>query len=331
MSRYASTWDVVHVTVTKDTSNKLGIVLVPVAGTNALTISALHKEGLIREWNKRHPEAEVAVGHWVVEVNGEVSTSSMASALQRTGDLHLVVAGHRSVQVGGCDQVVPPPSPSAGEPFQYRVKFRKEEGTSLGCNLLKGTQGMTVLNIADGLVKAWNDRHPGREILTGDRIVRVNGRSQNDMIPELAKLGPLSIVFRRGPADDHELQDVLPLNMVNALPRSGWKQCCSSDVCGVCLEDWEIGDQALNLPCKHQFHPDCITPWLTMRSVRCPLCKWATDCELDSEESEDKEESEVCDEELARPKLLPPALVVRPPFRHTADVPPSRDRHITSL
>uniref|UniRef100_A0A7S4QJ22 RING-type domain-containing protein n=2 Tax=Ditylum brightwellii TaxID=49249 RepID=A0A7S4QJ22_9STRA len=43
--------------------------------------------------------------------------------------------------------------------------------------------------------------------------------------------------------------------------------------CTICLEDYEMEETLVVLPCQHTFHSDCIVPWLTERSPTCPLCK----------------------------------------------------------
>jgi len=43
--------------------------------------------------------------------------------------------------------------------------------------------------------------------------------------------------------------------------------------CAICIEDFSDGDNLVQLPCSHQFHTDCIVPWLTERRPVCPLCK----------------------------------------------------------
>jgi hypothetical protein len=42
----------------------------------------------------------------------------------------------------------------------------------------------------------------------------------------------------------------------------------------VCLEEYVDGvSRVMSLPCGHEFHADCITPWLTTRRRTCPICK----------------------------------------------------------
>ncbi|EDU49834.1 RING-finger-containing ubiquitin ligase [Pyrenophora tritici-repentis] len=44
--------------------------------------------------------------------------------------------------------------------------------------------------------------------------------------------------------------------------------------CVVCLEEYVDGvSRVMSLPCGHEFHVDCITPWLVTRRRTCPICK----------------------------------------------------------
>jgi Ring finger domain len=56
-------------------------------------------------------------------------------------------------------------------------------------------------------------------------------------------------------------------------------ECEEDHSCAVCLDELlpttEGGTcSTLCLPCKHNFHVDCIVPWLTERHATCPLCKF---------------------------------------------------------
>jgi len=52
--------------------------------------------------------------------------------------------------------------------------------------------------------------------------------------------------------------------------------------CSICLEEFEVGEKLLKLPCNHYFHPNCIKPWLTERQPTCPLCKANVKHDIDS-------------------------------------------------
>lgn len=41
--------------------------------------------------------------------------------------------------------------------------------------------------------------------------------------------------------------------------------------CPVCLDDFVEGEGLRVLPCRHEFHPDCVDPWLLNVSGSCPL------------------------------------------------------------
>ncbi|KAI8598386.1 hypothetical protein EDD21DRAFT_382644 [Dissophora ornata] len=44
-------------------------------------------------------------------------------------------------------------------------------------------------------------------------------------------------------------------------------------MCAVCLTDYEVGDKVRILPCFHQYHQECIDPWLLDVVSLCPICK----------------------------------------------------------
>jgi hypothetical protein len=57
----------------------------------------------------------------------------------------------------------------------------------------------------------------------------------------------------------------------------------SHDLCLVCQDHYQIGDEALKLPCQHLYHKESLLPWLKSRNT-CPTCRYA----LPIDEDEDK-------------------------------------------
>lgn len=42
--------------------------------------------------------------------------------------------------------------------------------------------------------------------------------------------------------------------------------------CSICMEDFQLNEEAKKLPCKHCFHEPCISEWLKLHGT-CPVCR----------------------------------------------------------
>jgi hypothetical protein len=57
------------------------------------------------------------------------------------------------------------------------------------------------------------------------------------------------------------------------------------EACGVCLENFAVGDALMVMPCEHRFHEGCLVKWLALSGV-CPCCRHALPREEDAAAAE---------------------------------------------
>ena len=96
----------------------------------------------------------------------------------------------------------------------------------------------------------------------------------------------------------------LPKRKWNAAKNAG-SESQAADECAICLTAYQEGDEMSLLPCKHELHTECLTPWLKQTNS-CPLCRHQL--ETDSEEYEERrrqQDGEGAGSERERPRPSP--------------------------
>ncbi|KAK4321000.1 hypothetical protein Pmani_008167 [Petrolisthes manimaculis] len=59
---------------------------------------------------------------------------------------------------------------------------------------------------------------------------------------------------------------------VKNLKASDREVSSENECCAVCIEPYQVSEAVRTLPCKHEFHKNCVDPWL-LEHRTCPMCK----------------------------------------------------------
>ncbi|XP_037360139.1 E3 ubiquitin-protein ligase ZNRF4 [Talpa occidentalis] len=86
-----------------------------------------------------------------------------------------------------------------------------------------------------------------------------------------------------------------------------------NDLCAICLDEYEEGDQLKILPCSHTYHCRCIDPWFSQAVRRsCPVCKQSVAA---TEDGSDSTVESFSDEEPPLPGHQPPIWAIQARLR----------------
>lgn len=67
------------------------------------------------------------------------------------------------------------------------------------------------------------------------------------------------------PAEDSAIEGLPTVQVTEA-------QLTSDPNCAICKDEFQLEMEVKELPCKHFYHSDCITPWLRTHNT-CPICR----------------------------------------------------------
>lgn len=141
-----------------------------------------------------------------------------------------------------------------------RSDFFPEHNPAFGPLLIFGGQVPLRLSRNGGFEALFNG-------VPGVAVTRDNG-GDYFIGPGLEELFEhLSANERRGPPP-------APRSSIDAMPtvKISHKHLRSDSHCAVCMEKFELGSEARQMPCNHLYHSDCIIPWLVQHNT-CPVCR----------------------------------------------------------
>ncbi|NXW68236.1 RN215 protein, partial [Hirundo rustica] len=121
----------------------------------------------------------------------------------------------------------------------------------------------TVLSPQKYLQQLWNTILLISLLLCTGVMVQAQRQSRQDLSERDAELDLKQHIRRR----------LLALKTRRYHPRKPPRsRACEIDSCAVCLDQFHRSQWLRVLPCSHEFHRDCVDPWLLLQQT-CPLCK----------------------------------------------------------
>ncbi|KAE8703096.1 RNF181 protein [Hibiscus syriacus] len=90
------------------------------------------------------------------------------------------------------------------------------------------------------------------------------GPGLEQLIQQLAENDPNR--YGSPPASKSAMDDLPSVKITKNHLNSEFNQCA------VCMDEFEEGSQAMQMPCKHLYHKDCLFPWLELHNS-CPVCR----------------------------------------------------------
>ncbi|KAM5567216.1 E3 ubiquitin-protein ligase MPSR1-like [Rosa sericea] len=123
-----------------------------------------------------------------------------------------------------------------------------------------------------------DDRRPERV----NRLVVINGEEQNMVVIESGS-GGIDSLMRELAKDGHP-----PASKASIAAMPTVTVAESGRECPICLDQFEVGGEAKEMPCSHLFHGDCVEKWLKVHGT-CPVCRFTMPAD-EEEEPEKKNE-----------------------------------------
>ncbi|GAA6081415.1 RING finger protein 215 isoform X2 [Tachysurus ichikawai] len=121
--------------------------------------------------------------------------------------------------------------------------------------------GETNSPVQKYLQQLWNTVVLIALILSTGVLVQARWQNHDEQLADQLQLHP-----------KQELLDKLSLLKTRTFRQRKHTEPPDTDNCAVCLEQYTTNQCLRVLPCLHEFHRDCVDPWLLLQQT-CPLCK----------------------------------------------------------
>jgi hypothetical protein len=145
-------------------------------------------------------------------------------------------------------------------------------------NITAATENSTLgelLDISDNSI--WNSAH--------DADVGNNDTSANflhmptalrSLLGSFGAGSPMNNIMNRSLHDEGGYKCIISEEGVASLKNKKYSvDACNNEACPITRASFGIGEEVVELPCKHCFNPEAINRWLNEEKAECPVCRYA--------------------------------------------------------
>ncbi|XP_062111587.1 E3 ubiquitin-protein ligase MPSR1 [Humulus lupulus] len=130
-----------------------------------------------------------------------------------------------------------------------------------------------IFGLSNGVVQSQDSQdedqeNDSRPTSGGDRVILINPFTQGMVV--IDGVSSLDFLLRElGNKDGHPPASKASIEAMPSVEVSD----DGGGECVICLEEFQLGGVAKEMPCKHRFHGDCVEKWLKLHGS-CPVCRF---------------------------------------------------------
>jgi hypothetical protein len=172
-----------------------------------------------------------------------------------------------------------PPGERHGTPRPPPRFSERGEILNFLSNITAATENSTLgelLDISDNII--WNSIPSGANLNNNDTSANIlhMPTALRNLLGSFGEGHQINSIMNRSLHDAGGYKCILSEEGTASLKNKKYSaEVCGNDTCPITRAIFAIGEEIVELPCKHCFNPEAINRWLNEEKAECPVCRYA--------------------------------------------------------